>query len=70
MSDKKKKKTKAGKIIEAVIKPYKTVYKDIGGAVIDGIKRLGGNEKNKSTFKNRDIDRITHGKGRPLGRKI
>ena len=44
--------------------------KKIFNTVIDGIKRHGGNEKNNSTFKNRDIDKITHGKDRPFGRKL
>ena len=70
MPDKKTKKTKAGKVIQPILKPFQQMVDPALKSMINVSKKLSEKEKNKSTFKNRDIDRITHGKGRPLGRKI
>ena len=70
MPDKKTKKTKAGKVIQTILKPFQQMVDPALKSMINVSKKLSEKEKNKSTFKNRDIDRITHGNGRPLGRKI
>ena len=70
MPDNKTKKTNAGKVIQTILKPFQQMVDPALKSMINVSKKLSEKEKNKSTFKNRDIDRITHGKGRPLGRKI
>ena len=52
MPDKKTKKTKAGKVIQTILKPFQQMVDPALKSMINVSKKLSEKEKNKSTFKN------------------